>query len=693
MKICFPARKANGGDYADLQEIMDVVGREPHGSWLADTNNMWHGGIHLTELTAPDAVLREDNADKAVPLQCMADGEVVAWRINDDYLTRDYLGSHCQYSTTFLLVKSPFQADSTKPESGLDVYSLYMGLAPVSVFPVHKVMQARETVLMRKAGRYAGSESSDGRTAVPERSGHVVAGGRVLILKEAQFSNDGVVQPFGLAKKLNDKGEAHGDCFWVTLLPEYMAEVSEQRLHLPAWMQVAVTHGIYNSVVVPPSPVHINAGDAVGFLAEDIAPIGMAKTSASHFAHIEVLSVDTRMPDILTNPGNTDTGTRFIRLGLHKRLYLRTGDKFEPMSAITGRDGGKLLEREKCHPTVSNGKTWYQIRPHTWMCGDDVDEVRQFDLAERGFSALIENTTSDMKNSLKESWIRDALVKFAERMNPEKGMRQGAMSRYYKGMVNKFDADHDGMLSVRELFEAMHHPEMGIRCLSSRLVIKHDSEWYGGSTHHKWDVFFQNYDLLRTEYAKKWLDDSEWMSQVSAFSSGAAVWHMHPVVFLDAINIKLNSKKLVGTEFVRFVFNEAKKNELLSHVPAAITTAQAILETGYGKSVPVDIYSGEYSNNLFGIKAHGEPSFVWVNTHEFVNGVKTPIVDKFMKYNSYEESISGRSDFFVKNKRYHFLFDYTDPCDWARGLQHAGYATDPDYADKLIKIMKREKLL
>ncbi|WP_436874694.1 glucosaminidase domain-containing protein [Kosakonia sacchari] len=91
--------------------------------------------------------------------------------------------------------------------------------------------------------------------------------------------------------------------------------------------------------------------------------------------------------------------------------------------------------------------------------------------------------------------------------------------------------------------------------------------------------------------------------------------------------------------------------------------------------------------------AHGEPNFMLVNPHEFVNGIKTPIVDKFMKYNSYEKNISGRSDFFVKNKRYHFLFDYTDPCDWARGLQHAGYATDPHYADKLITIMKREKLL
>lgn len=579
MKTSFPARKANGEDYANLKEIMTCIGREPHGSWLAGTNHMWHGGIHLTEVTAPGAVLREENADKAVPLQCMADGEIVAWRINRDYLTGNYLKIPYQYSTTFLLVKSPFQADSAKPESGLDIYSLYTGLAPVSDFPVHKIMQARETVLMRKAGSYAGSESADGVSTVPARSGHVVAGSRVLILREGKFSNNGVVQPFGLAKLLNDKGEARGDSFWVTLLPEYMAEAGEQRAHLPAWMQQAVTHGAWDNVVLPSNSIHISAGDAVGFLAEDIAPAGMGKTSASHFAHIEVLSVDPRMPDFLTNPGNTDTGTRFIRLGLHKPLYLHTGETFVQMGAITERDGGKLLELDKCQPTVSAGKTWYQIRPHTWMSQDDVEVVRQFDLAEREFSALVEDTNSDMKNSLKAGWMRDAMGWFTERMNPEKGMRQGMMSRYYKGMVDSLDTDHDDMLSARELYVAVHHPDMGIRKLASRLAVKHDSEWFGGSAHHKWETFFQNYDVLRVDYAKKWLDNNEWMSQVPAFSSGAAVWHMHPVVFLDAIKSdEYDFSTREGT--IKAIIMESRKQGFNLNSQIAYILATVKRETG-----------------------------------------------------------------------------------------------------------------
>ncbi|WP_446029158.1 glycoside hydrolase family 19 protein [Lelliottia amnigena] len=102
-------------------------------------------------------------------------------------------------------------------------------------------------------------------------------------------------------------------------------------------------------------------------------------------------------------------------------------------------------------------------------------------------------------------------------------------------MVKKTDSDGDGQLTGRELYNALHHPEAGVRDIAARLVVKHDSEWFGGSSHHCWSVFFQNYDKLRMAYARQWLDDCEWMSKVEAFSSGQPVWHMHPIVFLNAI--------------------------------------------------------------------------------------------------------------------------------------------------------------
>lgn len=114
--------------------------------------------------------------------------------------------------------------------------------------------------------------------------------------------------------------------------------------------------------------------------------------------------------------------------------------------------------------------------------------------------------------------------------------RSVQVSAFYKAMVKKTDSDGDGQLTGRELYNALHHPEGGVRDIAARLVVKHDSEWFGGSSHHRWSVFVQNYDRLRMAYARQWLDDCEWMSKVEAFRSGAPVWHFHPVMFLDAIN-------------------------------------------------------------------------------------------------------------------------------------------------------------
>lgn len=208
---------------------------------------------------------------------------------------------------------------------------------------------------------------------------------------------------------------------------------------------------------------------------------------------------------------------------------------------MTEKDGEKLLERDKCNPYTAGGLTWYQISPHSWISENDVEVVEQFDLAGREFCALVEESDCDMKNSLREGWMRDTYSWLAERINPEKGMRQGMVSRYYRGMMDKLDTDQNGELSGRELFQAIHHPEMGVRKIVSRLAVKHDSEWFGGSSHHKWETFFRNYDPLRIKYMKQWCDTNEWMSQVQPFDEGQAIWHMHPVVFLDAINLSILS--------------------------------------------------------------------------------------------------------------------------------------------------------
>ena len=112
-----------------------------------------------------------------------------------------------------------------------------------------------------------------------------------------------------------------------------------------------------------------------------------------------------------------------------------------------------------------------------------------------------------------------------------------------------------------------------------------------------------------------------------------------------------------------------------------IVLAQAALESGWGKH--------QRSNNLMGIKSHGEEGGVDVVTHEVVNGKRVKLTDSFRQYDSPEDSIRGYGAFLKANSRYrHFLRAGSENEDaQLSALQTSGYATDPMYAQKLKNIM------
>ena len=116
-----------------------------------------------------------------------------------------------------------------------------------------------------------------------------------------------------------------------------------------------------------------------------------------------------------------------------------------------------------------------------------------------------------------------------------------------------------------------------------------------------------------------------------------------------------------------------------SGVPASITLAQGLLESGYGRSE-----LAVKSNNHFGIKCHNGWQGGKVYHDDDAKG------ECFRKYDDPEDSYRDHSDFLRYRDRYKFLFDYkvTDYKAWAYGLKKAGYATDPAYPAKLIKLIE-----
>ncbi len=119
------------------------------------------------------------------------------------------------------------------------------------------------------------------------------------------------------------------------------------------------------------------------------------------------------------------------------------------------------------------------------------------------------------------------------------------------------------------------------------------------------------------------------------------------------------------------------------HIPASITLAQGILESGNGNSK-----LAKDANNHFGIKCHKG----W--TGKSIKMDDDAKNECFRKYKNAETSFKDHSQFLTTRSRYAFLFDLriNDYKSWAKGLKKAGYATNPRYPQLLIKIIEENKL-
>jgi len=138
-------------------------------------------------------------------------------------------------------------------------------------------------------------------------------------------------------------------------------------------------------------------------------------------------------------------------------------------------------------------------------------------------------------------------------------------------------------------------------------------------------------------------------------------------------------------QYKTIVINEMAR----TGIPASIKMAQAILESGSGRST-----LARQSNNHFGIKCgkNWTGNTVYREDDDYKNGLL--IRSCFRAYDDPADSFMAHSDFLQDNRRYAFLFELgvDDYKGWARGLKKAGYATDPNYPKKLINLIEKYQL-
>lgn len=161
----------------------------------------------------------------------------------------------------------------------------------------------------------------------------------------------------------------------------------------------------------------------------------------------------------------------------------------------------------------------------------------------------------------------------------------------------------------------------------------------------------------------------------------------------DTKLIEQNPKTIKSPEeFISKLWPQAQQAAQELGVDAKVLLAQSALETGWGKHVIHD-KQGQNSHNLFGIKAshNWQGKTVSVQTVEYESGVASKRQALFRAYDSYEESFNDYVGFLKQNPRYQEALLKNDSNEgFVRGLQKAGYATDPAYATKILSILERD---
>ncbi len=148
------------------------------------------------------------------------------------------------------------------------------------------------------------------------------------------------------------------------------------------------------------------------------------------------------------------------------------------------------------------------------------------------------------------------------------------------------------------------------------------------------------------------------------------------------MNVQASTVPASKKEYVNLWSDIAVEQMMLHNVPASITLAQGILESGSGTSkLAIE------GNNHFGIKCHG-----WTGKAIYLDDDEKG--ECFRVYDNAKESYEDHSKFLTENKRYNSLFELSisDYQGWANGLKTSGYATNPKYADQLISLIEELNL-
>ncbi len=162
------------------------------------------------------------------------------------------------------------------------------------------------------------------------------------------------------------------------------------------------------------------------------------------------------------------------------------------------------------------------------------------------------------------------------------------------------------------------------------------------------------------------------------------------LTFTNIVSAPNPSRRLLVESYIEQYRAIAINESLRTGIPASIKLSQGLLESSFGQGK-----LAQMSNNHFGIKWRSEADGEYVESYDDERDKQGRLkISKFVKFSSPEESYRQHSDLLTSRPTYRrlFLYDRSDYRAWAKGLKDAGYASDPQYANKLIRIIEQYNL-
>ncbi|WP_105635308.1 hypothetical protein [Cronobacter dublinensis] len=680
----FPvAKDEHGGEFTDCEAFLDQLGRsESGGFWPVGRNGLWHGGIHITNASAPWCALGGPFAGLQ-PLRNMADCEVVAYRVCSDLKAARWWGKPVPHACSFVLIRHYVQPGETE-QSGLTFYTLYMNLAPWNAYSQGDTEHWSINVRCG-LNAFADEHRAFHLGALPKGT-KIWWNSADPALRRAH--GETVMGLVTLQQNVQEPGIDlyAGDNVWVSVRdagnfkPEYGGPVR------PAWWAPLLPpnrHTLLLDSVVCPNPISIKAGEAIGHLGCVRLPGAFISSplEEQYQTHIECFTDDRNLANFLTNPEQVgEDKPAFLKFipNVTAYDYHSWPLQFEPRKAVSTLDTVvRLADARSAKDGVTGQLYWCTDQQESWIRDEDTKKLSRYDLASQGFEQVDIPTTGFKylgENRSRKGFIRKLIEVLHFAAKQEQRIAYGAMKYEYARLLEDIDAGRE--YDARHMLSWLCVPIL--RHSLNRLIIKHTSEWAHFS-HAMWEEeHLSDYRKNEPGEAEYWdtvLKNEVWIPYLdkSKVNLPAELWHMHPVMFLDAICVPKTSD-WAHSPFADLIGKAESNNNYNAYNGSSI---HGYKPTYHGNltTLPLsEIMKKQKNKEIF---ATGRFQIIHETLVAAIDFLNLNIADK------YDEEMQDKifADYLLKTKR-HQIGDYLS----GRGdLSSAMYATAQEWASVGIK--------